>query len=190
MLFLIHNKQQANSTTVHSNDHTDHSIADTLPMYTSNSVHHMPMETAPSPESTTILISLLSTSCSTAGNSCYINVASGDGIIHSNGSSYTVNMAHVTYQCLQAISGSNQSIIDGGATGGLAGTGVHMLEYTEQYADIMGVGQASINTLSLVTCAGMIHMTQGFHCSHYESVCLLWKGEYSPFSVATISLWC
>ena len=50
-----HSKQQTNSTTAHSNDHTDHSIADTLPMYTSNSVHHLPMETNLSPEFTTLL---------------------------------------------------------------------------------------------------------------------------------------
>ena len=42
------NKQQANSTTAHSNDNTDHSVADTLPMYASNSVHHMPMDISPS----------------------------------------------------------------------------------------------------------------------------------------------
>ena len=40
-------KQQANSSTAHSNNHTDHSVTNTLPMYASNSVHHMPMETAP-----------------------------------------------------------------------------------------------------------------------------------------------
>ena len=40
-----HNKQQANSTTAHySNDHTDHSVTDTLPMYSSNSVHHTPTD--------------------------------------------------------------------------------------------------------------------------------------------------
>ena len=31
--------QQANRTTAHSTDNTDHSVADTLPIYTSNSVH-------------------------------------------------------------------------------------------------------------------------------------------------------
>ena len=46
VLFLIrHTKQQANSTTAHSNDHTDQSVADTLPTYASNSVHHMPSPT-------------------------------------------------------------------------------------------------------------------------------------------------
>ena len=33
-------KQQANSLTAQSNDHTDHSVADTLPMSASNSVSH------------------------------------------------------------------------------------------------------------------------------------------------------
>ena len=80
-------KQQANSTASHSNDHTDHSDTDTdtLPVYASNSVHHMPTETVLPPESTTILNSLLSSSCSMTGNS-HPNVTSGNCIIHSNGS--------------------------------------------------------------------------------------------------------
>ena len=152
-------QQQPNSTTANSNDHTDHSVTDTLPTYASNSVHHIPTETAPPPESTTLIYSLLSSSCSTASNSCSINVTRSDHIIHSNGSLYTVNMAHVTYWCLQALSNHSGSLIDAGANGGLAGTDVHMLEYTEQYTDIMGVGQVSLNSLPLVTCAG--NMTQG-----------------------------
>ena len=44
---------------------------------------------------------------------------------------YTVNMAHVTYWCSQAISNSIESLLDGEANGGLAVTDVHMLEYTE-----------------------------------------------------------
>ena len=39
-------KQQANSTRANSKDHPDHMVTDTLPMYVSYSVHHMPMETA------------------------------------------------------------------------------------------------------------------------------------------------
>ena len=42
-----HNKQQANSTTPHSNDNTDHSVTDSLPMYASNSVHHVPTDISP-----------------------------------------------------------------------------------------------------------------------------------------------
>ena len=42
-----HTKQQANSTTAHSNDHTDHSAANTLPTYASISAHHMPTDIAP-----------------------------------------------------------------------------------------------------------------------------------------------
>ena len=38
-----HTKHQANSSAVHSNEHTDHSVT----TYASNAVHHMPMETAP-----------------------------------------------------------------------------------------------------------------------------------------------
>ena len=57
-----HNKQLTNSTTVNSYDHTDHSVADTLPTYASNSVHHMPTETALPCESSTVLNSLLQSS--------------------------------------------------------------------------------------------------------------------------------
>ena len=54
-------KQQTNSTTAQSNDPTDHSVADTLPIYASNSVgvHHMPMERAPTTE-TKLLNSIVS----------------------------------------------------------------------------------------------------------------------------------
>ena len=107
-----------NSTRANSNDHPDHMVTDTLPMYVSNSVHHMPMETALHPESTTLLYSLLSSSCSTTSNSCSINIASGNCIVHSNGSSYTVNMVHVTYCCLQALSDPIGSLIDAAANGG------------------------------------------------------------------------
>ena len=66
-------------------------LANNLPTYASNSVHHMPMETAPPPESTTLLNSLLPSSVSTTSNSQSINITSGSYIIHSSGS-YTVNM--------------------------------------------------------------------------------------------------
>ena len=126
----------------------------------SNSVCHMSTETALPPESTTLLNSLLSSSHSTTSNPCSFNVTSRDCIIHSNGSLYNVNMADVSYQCLQAISDSIGPLTDQGANGGLASADFHMLEYTEQYADIMGVGQVSLNALPLVTCDGTIHMTQ------------------------------
>ena len=103
----------------------------------------------------------MSSSHSTTSNPFSINVTSGDSLVRSNGNSYTVNMAHVTYWCSQAISDSIGSLIDGGANSGFAGADVCMLEYTKQYASIMGVGQASINALPLVTCAGTIHTTQG-----------------------------
>ena len=61
----------------------------------------MPTETAPPPESTALLNSLLSSSCSPNSNYHSINVTSSDPTIHSNGSSYIVNMAHVTYQCIK-----------------------------------------------------------------------------------------
>ena len=87
-------KQQANSLTAQSNDHTDHSVADTLPMSASNSVHHTPMDIGPTSDNKT-LNSIMSSSCSTASNTQSINVHSGDHLVH--GSSYTVNMVHVTY---------------------------------------------------------------------------------------------
>ena len=46
--------------------------------------------------------------------------------------------------------------MDGGANSGLASADVHVLAY----ADIMGVGQSSINTFQLVTCTS-VHMAQG-----------------------------
>ena len=125
-----HNKQQANCTTAHSNDHTNHSAIDTLPTYTSNSVHHMPTDRSPTSDNK-ILNSVMSSSSSTTSNTCSINMQSGDCLVHSNGRSYTVNMTHVTYQCSQDISDSIGSLIDEEANGGLAGTDVCLLDYTE-----------------------------------------------------------
>ena len=104
-----YNKQQAHSTTAHSHYHTDHSIMNTLPVYTYNSVHHMPMETATPPESATMINSLSSSSHSTASTAHSIKITSGNHIIHSNGILYT---AHVTYWCLQALPDPIGSLID------------------------------------------------------------------------------
>ena len=93
-------------------------VADTLPMYASNSVHHMPTQIAPTPDNK-IIYSIMSSSCSAASNMQSTNAYSSDCPIHSNGSSYTVNMAHVTYWCSQAISDSIGSLNDGGANAGL-----------------------------------------------------------------------
>ena len=108
-----------------------------------------------------VLNSIMSSSHITTSNTCSINVNSGDCLVHPSGSSYTVNMAHVTYWCSQAIYDSISSLIDRGANTGLAGTDICMLKYTKQYADITGVDQSSINALPLVTCAGTVHMMQG-----------------------------
>ena len=106
----------------------------------------MPMETALLPDTVPLV---------TLG---LLMLPSSDCIIHSNGSPYTVNMAHVTYQCSQA---TYNPIIDGGANSGLASTDACMLKYTEQYADITGVCQVSLNALPLGTCAGTVQMTHG-----------------------------
>ena len=124
-----HNEQESNSTTAHSNDHTDHSIANTLPMYASNSVHHMLTDMSPISDNE-ILNSIMSSSCSTSHNMHSINVHSDNHVIRSNGSSYTANMVHVTYQCWQTILDPIGSLIDGGVKGGLPGTDICMLDYT------------------------------------------------------------
>ena len=93
-----HTKQQSNSINAHSNDPTHHSVTDTLPMFASNSVHHILMEIAPT-SNNKMLNSILHSPCSTTSNMQSININSSDCLIHSYGSSYTVNMAHGTYQC-------------------------------------------------------------------------------------------
>ena len=113
------------------------------------------------PNSNKILHSIMSSSSSTSSNAQSINVNSVSLLVHSNRSSYTVYMAHVTYQCLQVITDSIRSHIDGGANGGLADADIHMHKYNKKCADITGVGQASITTLPLVACAGTVHTTQG-----------------------------
>ena len=86
-----HHKQQANCTTAQFNDHSDHSVNNTLPTNASNSVgvHHMPSDIAPTSVNK-ILNSIMSSSHSSTSNTCSINVNSGDCLIHSNGSSYMV----------------------------------------------------------------------------------------------------
>ena len=83
----------------------------------------MPMDISPNSDNK-ILNPILSSSCSTSSNTCAINVHSDNHVIHYNGSLYTVNMAHVTYQCSPAILDSIGSLIDGGTYGRLADTDV------------------------------------------------------------------
>ena len=78
-----------------------------------------------------ILNSIMSISCSITSSMQSINMQSSDHLVHSHGSSYTVNMAHVTYWCWQAILDSIGSHIDGGASSGLADADIHMLDYTK-----------------------------------------------------------
>ena len=141
----------------------------------------MPTETAPSSESTTLLNSLMSSTCSTTSNSCSINVTSSDHLIHSNGSSYTANMAHVTDQCSQTISNSIGSLSDGGANSGLVSADFHVLEYTECCADITG-SRPGINQHTSTCNLCWYHTHDSGSCflimNQYN---LLWKGEYSPF---------
>ena len=73
----------------------------------------------------------MSSSHGTSSSTHSINVLSGNRVIHSNDSLYTVNMAHVTYQCSQAILYSIGSLIDGATNGGMAGADISMLNYTE-----------------------------------------------------------
>ena len=68
-------------------------------------------------------------------------------------------MAHDIYCCSQAILDSIGSLIDGGASGGLTGTDICLLEYTEQCADITVVDQASLNKLPLLTCPSTVNTT-------------------------------
>ena len=82
-------KQQAHHTATQSHDISKHSVAGTLPMYTSNTVNQQPMDTLE------LLNALLSSSCSTARSTHTVDVSRGNHIINSNGSLYAVNMAHV-----------------------------------------------------------------------------------------------
>ena len=97
-------------------------------------------------------------------------------------------MAHVTYQGSQAIYDSIRSLIDGRANGGLAGAETHMFEYTEQYADSMGVGLASIDALTSVTCAGTIHMSQGPIVLIMNQYTFYGTGS-TVYSIVQLSLW-
>ena len=129
-------------------------------MYASNSVHHMPTDINPT-SNNSILNSIMSSSHHPDSTTQSINVSSGDCLVHSNGSLYTVKMDHVTYLWSQAISDSIGSLLDRGANGGLASADIHVLKYTKQYADTTGVGQASISALQLVTYTRTVHTTQG-----------------------------
>ena len=77
-----HTKQQGNSATVHSNDHTDHSVANTLFMYASISVHHKPTKSAPTFKSTTLLNSLMSSQHSTAKNIHSVIISYAPMVVH------------------------------------------------------------------------------------------------------------
>ena len=112
----------------------------------------------------------------------------GNNVIHSNSSLYTVNLVHVIHQCSHAIFDSIVSHIDGGAIGGLAGTDVCLLDYTKQCSVIMGIGQESLDALSLVPSARTVHMIQCpivliMHQYAY------YGREYHSFHWAFVTLW-
>ena len=96
-----HNIQHANSTTTQSNDHTEHSVTNTLPTYASNTVHHTPTKTALSPgESTTLLISYYHLPVVPLVT-IILSMLQEAIISFTPIFPHTVNMAHVTYQFLQ-----------------------------------------------------------------------------------------
>ena len=90
------------------------------------------------------------------------NRASDD--ISVNGISYRrVNHQNITYhvQNYQWTNNTTGSLIDGGANGGFAGADCRVIEYTNDKADVSGIGDSLIKNLDIGTVAARIETTSG-----------------------------
>ena len=74
-------------------------------------------------------------------------------------SNHTNIQYHV--QSYELATGNPGSLIDGGANGGFAGSDVRLIELTNDFADVSGIGTSVIKDLAIGTVAGLIDTTSG-----------------------------
>jgi hypothetical protein len=104
---------------------------------------------------------------------------------------YHVNTVEVFYwvsqQAQQAAPGS---LVDGGANGGFSGSDVRVVEYTDRYADIMGIDNHVVNNVPIATVAGKIMTIQGPIIGIFHQYAYHGKGHtiLSPHQMAHFGL--
>ena len=84
-----------------------------------------------------------------------------------NGHTYMhINMANVQYRVQSKHDNNNDksgfgSLINGGATGGMSGDDVMVIEYQDWYADVTGCTDQTVKDIPLATVAGIVRSTSG-----------------------------
>lgn len=86
-----------------------------------------------------------------------------DTIIYGGHTYRRANHTNIQYciQNFQLSNGAHGSLIDGGANGGFAGADVRVIEYTNDKADVSGIGDTIIKDLDIGTVAGLIQTNSG-----------------------------
>ncbi|HSN66784.1 MAG TPA: hypothetical protein VLS94_09090, partial [Fusibacter sp.] len=82
--------------------------------------------------------------------------------VNLNGQKYTLKACNIKYHVSNtSTTPSVGSLIDGGANGGMSGNDVRAINESMQRVDVTGIGNQSIQNVSLATVAGLIHTDKG-----------------------------
>ena len=102
-------------------------------------------------------------------------------VINLNGKVYHLqtNTHHVRYNLSSSeqVVGKISSLVDRGANGGLAGEDVRLLETTLRFADVSGINDHTLGSLSIATVAGVVESNQGPVCLIMHQYAYLGKGK-------------
>ena len=90
----------------------------------------------------------------------FLSPSGGDSITF-NGRTYTANNHHITYNIASFNPNGINSLVDGGANGGLAGEDVRILETSDVKIMIQGIDNHKVHDLNLVQAAGLVKTTTG-----------------------------
>ena len=107
----------------------------------------------PAPSATPSLREMLSNTANRASDDISINGTTYRRVNHHNIQYHVKN-----FQWASATTGS---LIDGGANGGFAGADVRVIEYTNEKADVSGIGDSILKDLDIGTVAGLVNTTSG-----------------------------
>ena len=69
--------------------------------------------------------------------------------------------AHITYHVAQTNQAMHQSFVDRGANGGLAGSGVRVLNTSHRQCTVIGINNHEIPGLDIVQCAALVNTNHG-----------------------------
>ena len=89
------------------------------------------------------------------------NPASNDSITINGKQFRQVNINKVIYSVSAHRTAQNQSLVDHGANGGVAGEDVRVFQYTEQLVDVQGIDNHQIVNIPIVSCGGVVTTQRG-----------------------------